>query len=441
VLRRTGLEARRGERGQTIILVAVSIISLLAMAALAIDVVTLYVARTEIQRAADAAALAAAKAVADSGLTTLTSTSDPNYPGTWAVAQQMAAAAVTGVLVNNTVAGNQLLWSPPVGISYPPGGLVNNPQITITLQQANLPTFFARIWSGGAPTASATAVAEAYNPSNMQDFTPISPKCVKPWLVANVDPTSVPEVPFVTVATGQVEPDVIGKIFSLTPDCTTPPGSPTSGCVKFSNPPGATAPGAPTPKVGYLPASVTAPGVSNVCPSCAGWAGNGNPEEAIECCDQNTVYQCGGTVPNQTWDNSVNPGGSGGLTDSAVQCLIHDPPPGPGKDTLNYASPYIAPPQFVSGSGPQSGNRVTTSTSIVTVPIIDTTSAINTNAVTVVGFLQAFVNGYFYDPSTNYTDINITVLNIAGCSQTPNGASPVIGGSGTSPIPVRLVSP
>jgi uncharacterized membrane protein len=52
---------RSHERGQTMIFVAISIVSLLALAALAIDIVTLYVARTEIQRAADAAALAGAK--------------------------------------------------------------------------------------------------------------------------------------------------------------------------------------------------------------------------------------------------------------------------------------------------------------------------------------------------------------------------------------------
>ena len=49
---------RPEERGQTIILVAIALVSLLAMAALAIDVTTLYVARGEMQRAADAAALA-----------------------------------------------------------------------------------------------------------------------------------------------------------------------------------------------------------------------------------------------------------------------------------------------------------------------------------------------------------------------------------------------
>ena len=64
---------RHRERGQTILLVAISLVALLAMAALAIDVVTLYVASSQIQRATDAAALAGAKAIADSGFTSLPS--------------------------------------------------------------------------------------------------------------------------------------------------------------------------------------------------------------------------------------------------------------------------------------------------------------------------------------------------------------------------------
>src|SRR5207248_2010527 len=49
------------QQGQTLILVAVSLLSLVGIAALAIDMTTLYVARAEIQHAADAAALAGAK--------------------------------------------------------------------------------------------------------------------------------------------------------------------------------------------------------------------------------------------------------------------------------------------------------------------------------------------------------------------------------------------
>src|SRR5580692_173997 len=82
---------RRGERGQTIILVAVSLVSLMAMAALAIDVVTFYVARSEAQRAADAAALAGAKGLADSGVTTLQH-GDANLGQVKVLAPQMAKA-------------------------------------------------------------------------------------------------------------------------------------------------------------------------------------------------------------------------------------------------------------------------------------------------------------------------------------------------------------
>jgi hypothetical protein len=82
----------------------------------------------------------------------------------------------------------------------------------------------------------------------------------------------------------------------------------------------------------------------------------------------------------------------------------------------------------------------------VTIPIIDTSNttvfqSANPYGVTVVGFMQAFINQV--QDGTNGTipgDINITVLNIAGCSATPNGANPVIG-PGTSPVPVRLITP
>ena len=57
------------QRGQTILLVAFSLVVILGMAALAIDVVTLYTARSEAQRSADAAALAGAKMLVDSGMT------------------------------------------------------------------------------------------------------------------------------------------------------------------------------------------------------------------------------------------------------------------------------------------------------------------------------------------------------------------------------------
>ena len=50
------------QQGVTLLLVAIIMFVVLAMAALAIDVSTLYVAHSEAQRAADAAAIAAARA-------------------------------------------------------------------------------------------------------------------------------------------------------------------------------------------------------------------------------------------------------------------------------------------------------------------------------------------------------------------------------------------
>jgi hypothetical protein len=96
---------------------------------------------------------------------------------------------------------------------------------------------------------------------------------------------------------------------------------------------------------------------------------------------------------------------------------------------------------------PQKGNFVTTSSSIVTIPIIDNTPANfqvgSPYGVTVVGFLQAFINEVHGGSPAHQGDINVTVLNIAGCSNssTNSGVTPVVGGAGTSPIPVRLITP
>src|ERR1700689_3894501 len=62
--------AHRGrERGVTMALVALSLVAIISMAALSIDIGTLYQASAEAQRAADAGALAAARTISISGLT------------------------------------------------------------------------------------------------------------------------------------------------------------------------------------------------------------------------------------------------------------------------------------------------------------------------------------------------------------------------------------
>src|SRR5579863_9016319 len=150
---------RPHERGQTIVLVAVSLVSLLAMAVLAIDIVTLYSARSEIQRAADAAALAGAKAIADSGITTLL-LADAQFTSVKPWATSMANGRINAVLQQNLIAGA----APTLTSATIDWSRQGNPQITVKLTSSNLPTFFSKIWGGTASTAAAAATAEAYNP-------------------------------------------------------------------------------------------------------------------------------------------------------------------------------------------------------------------------------------------------------------------------------------
>src|SRR5713226_8226666 len=75
--------ARRSrERGVTMALVALAMVGIIAMAALSIDVGTLYQASAEAQRSADASALAGARVLSLSGMT-----GDPtNSSGQWSAA-------------------------------------------------------------------------------------------------------------------------------------------------------------------------------------------------------------------------------------------------------------------------------------------------------------------------------------------------------------------
>jgi Tfp pilus assembly protein PilE len=436
----------RRQRGQTMLLVAVSIVSLLAMAALAIDVVTLYVARTEIQGAADAAALAGAKAIADSGLTTLPS-ADPSFATAQTLAQSMAQSAIAAVLAapNNQVAGVALAAAPTFNFTPNVNGAINDPRITVSLTRTGLPTFFAHIWGRTAVTVSTSATAEAYNPANMANYTQISPKGVKPWLAANADPISGNR--FVTVATGDVESNAIGEDFWLTSDCPATGGFGGFGPSRCTpplqaNPPGVVTGGVHKFEVGYLPAQVSTATTNNVCnPGCA--AGTEDYQNSIQCADMNP-YQCGsGNGSNAQWDSidRINPNGpnfSRQDTRDGVECLIHATATGlgNGQDTISLGT-WPNSPMQISPSG--STNLLSTSSSIVTIPIIDVTPPpinVVTGAVTIIGFLQAFV-----EQIDNNNNIEIMVMNVVGCSSTPSASATITGGNNSSPIPIRLITP
>ncbi len=129
----------KNEQGVVISLVAVLVLFVVgAMAALSIDVVTIYTARSEAQLAADAAALAGARVLANSGATS--SSSGPSMLSAWALAQTVALQ----VAQQNRVGGANLTAGNVNFVG--PGTNNNNPTVTVRVQKIDLPTFFARIW-------------------------------------------------------------------------------------------------------------------------------------------------------------------------------------------------------------------------------------------------------------------------------------------------------
>jgi hypothetical protein len=102
-------------------------------------------------------------------------------------------------------------------------------------------------------------------------------------------------------------------------------------------------------------------------------------QEAIGGCDEGTVYACGIVGGGAQADLTFNPGKPGGETATATQCLIHQ---AGGQDTLDTATnpfPFQieAGPgnPMVIGGGLPANSIISSSSSIVTVPIYDDTQA------------------------------------------------------------------
>jgi len=243
--RQAATAQRQGERGVTMVLVAVCMVAIVSIAALSIDVVTLYLAREEAQRSADAAALGAARVISLSGITGTADTgrdtnawksicggagSSANEAAT-AIAQSNAIGgmAATNVTVNYSVSGAGTGNTDCSGL---PQAFAINPTINVRIQRTGLPTFFSRIWSRTSNDVSASATAEVYNPSNSASVTPggqvipVKPRCVKPWIIPNLDPINTPKK-FVDTATGSIQTPgiisagggVIGEEFTLSNNC------------------------------------------------------------------------------------------------------------------------------------------------------------------------------------------------------------------------------
>lgn len=459
------------------VLMALAMVAILAMAALSIDVVTLYLANAEAQRSADTAALAAARVLSISGMTGDPSNSAAGaFTTPWQQACGLATSVATAVATQNTMGGVALTTS-QITVTYPNNSDTTNctgpdaefgvnPLVTVKVQRTDLPTFFARIWGRTGASVSATATAEAFNSSNSGNvghtvtgkITPVQPRCVKPWIVPNQDPGNAgtcgggpggPCTPLVDKLDGSIPPasqgimisntppGIIGRTFNLFADCR--PGAGAGPCAgpgvgNSVAPPQANV-GPTTPNLQYVPGDL--PASFTAVPSCA----SSDFQEAIAGCDQTTLYQCG----NDDQQSTVDLGQNNVASDSALgaQCLIRATGTGSGmgQDILDPSSyPYKIKTGSANPLGLSSDSVITSSNSIVSLPIYDSTPPApaikgrGTSPVTIIGFLQVFIN--YVDTTNNF--VNMTVLNVAGCG---NGTNPTSNTAvtGTSPVPVRLI--
>jgi putative Flp pilus-assembly TadE/G-like protein len=389
-------------------------IFMVAMAAIAIDVVMLYVVRSEAQRAADAAALAGAHQFVTSGFTSgLVGNSTLCDGAGTGLAEQTAIA----VAARNNVGGQPGLVNPSdVQCDFTrtkvmgPGNtqVVVNPSITVKVTRQNLPTFFSRIWgSRTISSVSATATAEAFNESGSAK--PTVSSCLKPFLLPNVDPN--PSSPHFGLPL--VDPTNNGNLKW--------PGYYQNGGSIGEQIAIAPAADPSNPQPGEFDQLLFTSTPSSC--SCST-----QPYEAnIACCNPQAL-QCGVSTYQV---NSLTP--DAGQTHAGTQCLIHATG---GADTIIIDPP---PFQFIAGSGNPTGlgqgTAITTSDSLVTVPLFNPPMPPSLS-VQPTGFLQLFIQSV----EGNGT-VHAVIVNVVGCS--PNGSSgnAFISGGGISPVTVRLVQP
>jgi Putative Flp pilus-assembly TadE/G-like len=446
------ISERRGERGTTILIVAAGMISMLAMLALAIDVVSLYVAEGDAQRTADAAALAGAKVFVSSGFTS-GQLGDP----TSGTAQGLVCNGSTGLAdleVQAVAAPNLIAGVAATSVTTSCAFPANNPQITVTVQRTGLPTLFARIWGARTIGITRSAKAEAYNPSGQS--VPIQVHSVKPWLIPNCDPAhTTPTNPncaggaayvFDPATNYGIANLITGSVYTFARVGFSPGGKPPS-----NNP--AVAAG-PPPQFPYYAANIPIYPPTPYCPStnavsCNKVGGGGSQANYLDniACSGTFQFTSGQQIgPGQSITVDIPPG-LAQATREGTDCLIHADNFGPsllGQD--NIISSAVGAPVTIAGgyNNPNSALRTATSISrsdsVVTVPVYDGAilslnlcqSTTCDQTAQIVGFLQLGIQ--YVDNSGN---LSAVILNAAGVNPA-NSGNPVRGGR-VSPIPVRLI--
>jgi hypothetical protein len=370
---------------------------------------SLYVARTLAQQAADSAALAGAKVFVESGCVT---------SGSCAAQEANATARAQQVGGLISMEGQSFTISVPF-IDEPS----QNPQITVQAQISNLHLYFAGVagWTT-APIVSATATAEAYNPSGMTAGVPtFCTGCVRPWLIPNCDPTPAHASPPNTSST--LCP---GEGYLLNP-----------GDSSVTNP-------------GCAPSGVTGEPIQIAIasqPTLFGALDDGsgivaNYQQSITTCNTGQI-SCGTTMLSMLPSSSVK-----SATQMGVEDLLHVTATGPGAGQDYILPANVCPPQIQAGAKnplvtqsvvPQD-SVISTSDSIVTAYIWDglpgSTLSTVPELVKIVGFAQIFVT---HVDATG--DVEGIILGVAGCGSMADRTCDSSAIHGPTMIPVRLMTP
>ncbi|MCL5006489.1 MAG: pilus assembly protein TadG-related protein [Acidobacteria bacterium] len=401
------LPARTTDRGSTLFILAGVMLILLVVCAFAIDMAWLYLARVQAQRAADAAALGGATAFVNSGCVTSGCTSG-------GIQEPLARQQAEVVGDQNDIAGKAAkIQDGDVTFSYPNP---QEPQITVTVRSA-VTTFFAKIISSAfeSVNVSATATAEAYNPSGGSG-TPLGTACLRPFLVPNCDPVHTsPANPtcaaiggggYFIKPDGSIPNDVVGESWQLHTNA--------------------------APSQWYL-----------VGYTDAAWSSGNALENHIEYC-ASAIYSCGTEL--QTANGKMV-----GPVDHGIEALIHESKSGTGQDTIDTS---VGPPFPITGGSNNPNPSLIGKTfygqsaSIVTVPVY---SGVDVSGqplgpggapVYIMGYMQLFIKGYVHNGSDDYLDT--VILNVGSCGGSSGGGGggstppPVVASGGTT-IPIRLI--
>src|SRR5215469_972126 len=154
------MRPRDGERGHVLVTVALVLFVLIGFAVMTVDIGVASSARTQSQRAADAAALAGA----------FEFVTNPNLTG------QALTDAITNS-AKNTAAQNTILGTPVPTSDVTVSIDTANRRVTVALSHST-PTFFANIFGRSTMSIGATGVAEASK-------TATGSGCVKPFFIPN----------------------------------------------------------------------------------------------------------------------------------------------------------------------------------------------------------------------------------------------------------------